>query len=55
MTIKIYIINHEIKIMDMGGREEFLLERETISLIVLPESVVANLINPIMKRATICR
>jgi hypothetical protein len=55
MSINTYIIDHEIKLMEMGGREEILLERETISLIILPESVATSLINPSLKRATICR
>jgi hypothetical protein len=38
------MINHEIKLMEMGGREEILLERETIILII-----------PSMKRDTIYR
>jgi hypothetical protein len=39
MSINRYIINHEMKLMEMGGREEILLER--INLIIqgiLPES-----------------
>jgi hypothetical protein len=55
MSIKTHIIDHEIKLMKMGGREEILLERETISLIILPESVATRLINPSLKGATICR
>jgi hypothetical protein len=46
MSINTHIIDHEIKLMEMGGREEILLERETISLIILPESVATSLINP---------
>jgi hypothetical protein len=38
MSMDTHIIDHEIKLMKMGGREEILLERETISLIILPES-----------------
>jgi hypothetical protein len=41
--------------MEMGGREEILLERETINLIILPESVATSLINPSLKRDTIYR
>jgi hypothetical protein len=41
--------------MKMGGKEEILLERETISLIIPLESVATRLINPSMKGATICR
>jgi hypothetical protein len=55
MSINTHIIDHEIKLMEMGGREEILLERETISPIILPESVATSLINPSLKRATICR
>jgi hypothetical protein len=44
MSINKHIINHEMKLMEMGGREEILLERETTSLI-----------NPLLKRATIYR
>jgi hypothetical protein len=43
-----------MKLMEMGGREEILLERETISLFILPESVATSLISPSMKRDTIC-
>jgi hypothetical protein len=32
-----HIIDHEIKLMKMGGREEILPKRETTSLIILPE------------------
>jgi hypothetical protein len=41
--------------MEMGGREEIMLERETISPIIPPESVATNLINPSMEMATICK
>jgi hypothetical protein len=34
MDMKKHIINHERKLMEMGGREEILLERETTSLII---------------------
>jgi hypothetical protein len=40
--------------MEMGGREEILMERETNSPIIPPESVATNMINPSMKRDTIC-
>jgi hypothetical protein len=49
------IIDHEIKLMEMGGREKIMLERETISLIILLESVATSLINAIVKREIICR
>jgi hypothetical protein len=55
MSISTHIIDHEIKLMKMGGREEIMLERETISLIILPESVATRLINPSMKGDTIHR
>ena len=55
MSINIYIIDHETKLMKMGGREEILLERETISLIIPPKSVATRLINPSLKGDTICR
>jgi hypothetical protein len=41
--------------METGGREEILLERETMRLIVFFESVATILINPSLKRDTICR
>jgi hypothetical protein len=49
MSIITQIIYHETKLMEMGGREEIMLERETISLIILPESVATIPINPSMK------
>jgi hypothetical protein len=55
MGINIYIIDHEIKLMKMGGREEILLERETIGPIIPPESVATRPINPYLKGDTICR
>jgi hypothetical protein len=55
MSINIYIIGHEINLMKMGGREEILLERETIILIIPPKSVATRLINPSLKGATTCR
>jgi hypothetical protein len=53
--MNIHIIDHGIKLMKMGERLEILLERETISSIILPESVATRLINPYMKGAIICR
>jgi hypothetical protein len=35
MSINKHIINHEIKLMEMGGREEILLKKETTISIVL--------------------
>jgi hypothetical protein len=55
MSINTHIICHEIKIMNMGGREEILLERETMRLIIPPKIVVTRGINPTMKGDTICR
>jgi len=55
MSINRYIINRNIKLMDIGGREEIMLEIETINLIILPKSVTTSLVNPSMKRDTICR
>jgi hypothetical protein len=37
MSINTHIIDHEIKLMKMGGREEILLERETTIPIIPPE------------------
>jgi hypothetical protein len=47
-----------MKLMKMGGREEILLERETIGLIILVillESMATSLINPSMKRTMMYR
>jgi hypothetical protein len=55
MSINTHIIDHEIKLMKMGGREEILLERKTINSTILLESVATRLINPSLKEATICR
>jgi hypothetical protein len=44
--------------MEMGGREEIILERETASLIILkilPEVITTSSINPSLKRTTIYR
>jgi hypothetical protein len=40
MSINTHIIHHEIKLMEMGGREEILLERETISSIILSRKCI---------------
>jgi hypothetical protein len=50
-----HIIDHEIKLMKMGEREEIMLERETISSIILLESVATRVINQSLKGDTICR
>jgi len=55
MSINTHIIDHEIKLMKMGGRGEILLERETIILIIQPGSLATRLINPSLKGATIHR
>jgi hypothetical protein len=55
MSINIHIIDHEIKLMKMGGREEILLEREIVSPIISPKSVATTLINPSLKGDSICR
>jgi hypothetical protein len=44
-----------MKLMEMGGREEILLERATISLIIMHEGVTTSLINPSLEMDTICR
>jgi hypothetical protein len=44
MSINRHIINHEMKLMEMGGREEILLERTSISLI-----------DPSLNRTIACR
>jgi hypothetical protein len=58
MSINRHIINYEMKLMEMGGREKILLEREAASLIIseiLPEMIATSSINPSLKRATIYR
>jgi hypothetical protein len=40
MSINKHIINHEIKLMEMGGRGEILLKRETTISIILEVSPV---------------
>jgi hypothetical protein len=55
MSINTHIIYDEIKLMNMGGREEILLESETMRLIILPKIVATRGINPSMKGDTICR
>jgi hypothetical protein len=55
MSINTHIIDHEIKLMEIGGNDKILLERETINPIILLESVAIILINPSMERDTICR
>jgi hypothetical protein len=52
-SINTDIIYYEIKLMEMGGREKIMLERETIILIIPPKSVATSLINPSLKRDTI--
>jgi hypothetical protein len=58
MSINRYIINREMKLMEMGGREEILLEKMSATLImqgILPEMIVTRSINPSLKGATIYR
>jgi hypothetical protein len=58
MSINTHIINHEIKLMDMGGREEILLERISATVImqgIFLEVISTSLINPSLKGDTICR
>jgi hypothetical protein len=55
MIIRTHIIDHEINLMNMGGREEIMVEREIVGLIILPEIVATRLINPSLKWDTICR
>jgi hypothetical protein len=49
MSINTHIIYYEIKLMEMSGREEILLKRETKILIILklpPASIATHLIYP---------
>jgi hypothetical protein len=58
MSINRHIINHEIKLMNMGGREEILLKRETtisIFLELLPEIIATSPIYPYLEWTGICR
>jgi hypothetical protein len=58
MSINRYTISHEMKLMEMGGREEILLERISATLImqgILPEVTTPSSINPSLKGDTICR
>jgi hypothetical protein len=58
MSINRYIINREMKLMEMGGREEILLERISTILIIqgiMPEVIATSSINPSLKRTIIYR
>jgi len=55
MSINAHIIYDEIKLMNMGGREEILLEQETMRLIIPAKIVATRGINPYMKGDSICR
>jgi hypothetical protein len=58
MNIKKRIINHERKLMEMGGREEILLERKTTSLSIpnnLLEMKATSLIQPLLNRIIVYR
>jgi hypothetical protein len=47
MSIKIHIMNHEIKLMEIGGREEISLKGETTISIVLELSLASISSSPI--------
>jgi hypothetical protein len=47
MSINKHIINHEIKLMEMGGREEILLKRETTISIILELLLASIATSPI--------
>jgi hypothetical protein len=58
MSINRHIINHEIKLMEMGGRMEILQKRETTILVVLEllhASIATRPIYPSLKWIGICR
>jgi hypothetical protein len=58
MSINGYKINREMKLMEMGVREEILLEKISATLImqeIFPKVIATNLINLYLKRDTICR
>jgi hypothetical protein len=58
MSINRHIINHEIKLMEMGGREEILLKRETTISIVLElplARIATSLVYPSLEWTSICR
>jgi hypothetical protein len=58
MSINRYIINRQMKLMEMGGREEILLERISTTLImqgIFLEVISTSSINPYLKGATIRR
>jgi hypothetical protein len=51
MRINTYIINCEMKLMEMGGREKILLDRIQG---ILPEVITTSSINPYLKRTIVC-
>jgi len=58
MSINRYIINCEMKLMEIGGREEILLERISATLIIqgiMPEVIATNSIIPSMNRTIMYR
>ena len=58
MRINRQIINHEKKLMEMGGGEDILLQRESTSPIIqeiLPEVITTSLINTSLNKSTIYR
>jgi hypothetical protein len=58
MRMNRHIINHKNKIMDMGGREEILMERESAILIIqeiLLLVISTSPFNPSLNRTTLYR
>jgi hypothetical protein len=55
VSINRCIINRKMKLMEMGRRDEIMLERETTSLVIILEGVTTILINPSLKRDNVCR
>jgi len=56
MSINGYIINRQMKLMEMGWREEILLEIISTNLIIqgiLPEVIATRSINPSLKRSIV--
>jgi hypothetical protein len=47
MRINNHIINHEIKLMEIGGREEILLKKEIIVSIILEPFLASIATSPI--------
>jgi hypothetical protein len=56
MSINTHIIDHKIKFMEIGGRDEILLQRISSIMImqgILPEMIATRSINPSLKGDTI--